>query len=166
MGCEFGPKLSDYMDGELSAQELQKIEGHLAVCSECRAVLNEMTQSAVLVREAFQRLQAPMKTEVKFLQSVRYLHQNAQERRILTTYYVCVFVTFWVIVGMLISPVGAFLSLVIRFMYVVFSGSVLLTHSFGHLWVWIFSATSGGLVLMSLFGFYRILRTSPNEVTV
>jgi hypothetical protein len=43
--------LTRYCDGELGAADVQRVEGHLAACAECRAALEEIRFSATLVRQ-------------------------------------------------------------------------------------------------------------------
>ncbi len=39
---EWTDRLSDYLDGELSAEECRDVEAHLRECAHCSDVLNEL----------------------------------------------------------------------------------------------------------------------------
>lgn len=42
MRCEWNDRLSAYLDDELSASQCDAVDGHLATCEECRAVLAQL----------------------------------------------------------------------------------------------------------------------------
>src|SRR5215472_3972634 len=44
MHTEWTDRLSDYLDDELTPGERRAVDAHLAGCSDCRAVLDELTQ--------------------------------------------------------------------------------------------------------------------------
>jgi anti-sigma factor RsiW len=50
-GCE-DPRLSAYLDGELSAEEAAEVERHLAECATCRARLRALERIAKTLRRA------------------------------------------------------------------------------------------------------------------
>jgi len=50
---KFEPFLEDYVNGELSRAEAERISAHLASCSNCRAALEDARLAAQLVSAAF-----------------------------------------------------------------------------------------------------------------
>lgn len=51
--------LIDYLDGELSAEELRQFQRHLAVCASCVAYLQTYEQTVRLARDLDEEIELP-----------------------------------------------------------------------------------------------------------
>ena len=70
MSCEWGEKISRYVDDELSGSELTDLEAHLRVCPACAADALSRLQSKRMTRAAGQRYSPRPEFRLKLEQSI------------------------------------------------------------------------------------------------
>lgn len=60
--------LSDYLDGELSAELCRELERHLADCENCRVVVDTLRKTIELYRETVPEPQLPSDVRLRLFQ--------------------------------------------------------------------------------------------------
>src|SRR5256885_2313633 len=61
---EWTDKLSDYLDGELSAEDRGAVEAHLRTCAACSAVLNDLERVVARAQEAGRSVPRPPRADL------------------------------------------------------------------------------------------------------
>lgn len=71
MSCEWRDKVALYVDDELDASARQKLDAHLAGCSECTAAVNAQAELKKALRVAGKRYYAPPELHAAVYRSIR-----------------------------------------------------------------------------------------------
>ena len=81
MTCQlYEEQLSSYVDGELQAARVARLEAHLKVCPHCQAELHDMRGISAYIRAASTELQVSQDFDQRVLRTVGYLEVTGRIR--------------------------------------------------------------------------------------
>lgn len=81
MTCQlFEEQLSSYVDGELPAARVARLEAHLKVCPHCQAELQDMRGISAYIRAASAELHVSQDFDQRVLRTVGYLEVTGRIR--------------------------------------------------------------------------------------
>lgn len=96
-------KLFLYIDGSLTKEESEQVEGHLSTCAECRALCAEIARRGARVRRIVQGIPEPVIDEEEAPQPFSHRISPEARERILTELYCDQLVLFagklWLVLG-------------------------------------------------------------------
>lgn len=82
MTCQlYEEQLSSYLDGELHAARVARLEAHLRVCPHCQAELHDMRGISAYIRAASTELQVSQDFDQRVLRTVGYLEVTGRIRK-------------------------------------------------------------------------------------
>ena len=84
-------RLSEYLDGELDANEYREIEAHLHSCPDCRKVMDELAAVSKEINLSISRIPIPINLSVRILSAIEKEQHNTAKDIWLTSILLAVF---------------------------------------------------------------------------
>lgn len=90
MHCEtIRSDLSGYLDGELTGDEVRRVETHLADCIKCRIAYEQLRSQSIMLHDWSTNILVPTELPQLLVERVADFHRLSQARRLAGIYAIC-----------------------------------------------------------------------------
>jgi anti-sigma factor RsiW len=165
--CHFPQeRLSDYIDGQLIPEEMESTRRHLHHCQECMAVVESYQAIGSSIHALLGSLHAPEEIEASVLQRLEMMSGSRQTRHLFEVYLAGMAVAFFVLMLLIISPIGRFVHVMFRLMVAMLHGLIVMSSVLQFVWIVGVGAFMIMVLGLSLVGIRRMLHSIQKEAVL